>query len=197
MAAADSELWIFGYGSLVWRPAFEHTESFAACISGFRRWFWQGSTDHRGVPGAPGRVVTLLPEAGAVCFGRAFRVESGFEAEVLAQLDQREKGGYARFEVEATLDREGEPARGVSALMYAATPGNPNYLGPASTEVIARQVCASTGPSGSNIDYVLELAAALHAMSAEDDHVFEVECAVRAEIRKDENLESGSAANGP
>ena len=193
---SDSELWIFGYGSLVWRPAFEHAESSAARISGFRRWFWQGSTDHRGVPGAPGRVVTVLPEAGAVCAGRVFRVESGFEAEVLAQLDQREKGGYARFVVEATLDREEESARRVSALMYAATPGNPNYLGPASTEVIARQIFASSGPSGSNIDYALELAAALRAISTEDDHVFEVERALRKLIRKEQDAEGGFKSTG-
>ena len=193
---SDSELWIFGYGSLVWRPAFDHAESSAARISGFRRWFWQGSTDHRGVPGAPGRVVTVLPEAGAVCFGRAFRVESSVEAEVLAQLDQREKGGYARFEVEATLVREGESANRVSALMYAATPGNPNYLGPAPTEVIARQIYASAGPSGPNVDYAFELAAALRAMSADDAHVFEIERALREVIRQEKGAEAGSGATG-
>jgi cation transport regulator ChaC len=185
-------LWIFGYGSLVWRPAFAHVESRPATIRGFRRLFWQGSTDHRGVPGAPGRVVTVLPEADAECAGRVYRVDPAAEREVLAGLDQREQGGYERYEVEAWLtpgepDEAGEarpPAARVSALMYAATPGNRNYLGPAPLDAIARQVCASRGPSGHNVDYVLELAAALRVMGARDAHVFELESLVHAGRRR-------------
>ena len=68
--------------------------------------------------------------------------------------------------------------------MYAATPENPNYLGPAEAAAIAQQVCRSHGPSGPNVEYVLELAGALRAMAAEDDHVFEVERAVQAELAR-------------
>lgn len=176
-------LWIFGYGSLVWRPAFEHSESRPARIHGFRRVFWQGSTDHRGVPGAPGRVVTVLPEPGAECAGRVYRVAPEVAAEVVAGLDQRERGGYERFDVDAWI-ASGEPSgkpRCVPALMYAATPRNRNYLGPAPLDEIARQVCRCSGPSGHNVDYVLELAGALRAMGANDGHVFELEARVKAE----------------
>lgn len=176
-------LWIFGYGSLVWRPDFDHVESLPAVIRGFRRVFWQGSTDHRGVPGAPGRVVTLLPEPGGECAGRVYRVAPRAREQVLAGLDRREQGGYERFEVAAWLT-DGGRRRRVPALMYAATPGNRNYLGPAPLEQIVRQVRGSCGPSGHNVDYVLELAAALRAMGACDPHVFEVESLLQAEARQ-------------
>ena len=67
-------LWLFGYGSLIWRPASPFVERRPASARGYARRFWQGSTDHRGVPEAPGRVVTLLPSAGDRCEGVAYRV---------------------------------------------------------------------------------------------------------------------------
>lgn len=162
-------VWIFGYGSLVWRPAFAFSERSPAYVEDFARRFWQGSTDHRGVPGAPGRVVTLVPEPGARCWGMAYRVEAEVAEEVLAALDHREKGGYARLDLEIGFGEPGRaPARG---LVYVATPGNPNYLGPAPLADIAVQVARAHGPSGSNREYVLRLAAELAKLPAEDPHV--------------------------
>ncbi len=163
--ARPGDLWIFGYGSLVWRPAFPHEERRPAWVRGYRRRFWQGSTDHRGLPRAPGRVATLVRESGAPaarCWGMAYRVGRDEAPDVLAQLDHRERGGYER--VDACLHFEAgshpDPSR-VAGLMYVATRDNPNYLGPAPLDEIARQVMASHGPSGANSEYVLQLAAAL------------------------------------
>jgi glutathione-specific gamma-glutamylcyclotransferase len=166
--------WIFGYGSLVWRPAFPALEQRPARVRGWTRRFWQGSTDHRGVPSAPGRVVTLVPEPDAVCWGMAYRVEPTRLPEVLDALDVREQGGYARHEVALELLDPGDGAAPVRGLMYVAGPGNPNYLGPAPLDAIAAQVRRSTGPSGANLEYVLRLAAALREMGADDAHVFEL-----------------------
>jgi cation transport protein ChaC len=165
---SERPLWIFGYGSLVWRPAFAHAETRFGFVRGYTRRFWQGSTDHRGVPGAPGRVVTLLAASEHErCWGTVYRVEPGHEGAVLESLDFREQGGYERHRVEV------EHAEGLipDVLVYVATPQNPNWLGDAPLAAIAEQVRCSVGPSGSNREYVLRLADALAAMGARDEHV--------------------------
>lgn len=179
-------LWIFGYGSLVWRPAFAHAERHAGFVRGFRRRFWQGSTDHRGVPGAPGRVVTLVPAPrDEPCWGTVYRVEPGCETQVLAALDQREQGGYERDVVEVVLAAGASALLGrtkVEALVYRATPSNPNWLGEAPLDAIAEQVLRCTGPSGPNREYVLELAEALAGMGADDEHVMQLAALVRGRV---------------
>ncbi|MEJ8568061.1 gamma-glutamylcyclotransferase [Elongatibacter sediminis] len=159
--------WIFGYGSLIWRTGFPYAESRPARINGWSRRFWQGSTDHRGVPGAPGRVVTLIESANVECRGRAYRLERRIEEEVLAQLDHREKGGYERVRLPLYFD----DGSAVEGLMYHATPANPNYLGDAPLEEIAGQVLTSHGPSGPNLEYLLRLHDALRELDAHDPHV--------------------------
>ncbi len=168
--------WLFAYGSLIWRPDFEYEEQRPGFIRGWRRRFWQGSTDHRGVPGAPGRVVTLLPEAGAVCWGLAFCIHPRNHDSVFAELDHREKGGYERREIEIEFADGGTQC----GLTYIATDANNNYLGPASLESIAATARRSVGPSGANSDYILHLAEALRAIGGEDADVFELEALLRS-----------------
>jgi cation transport regulator ChaC len=167
----DGTFWIFGYGSLMWRPAFRHRERRPARLEGFARRFWQGSTDHRGEPGRPGRVVTLVRSPGAECWGTAFRVDASQQGAVLAALDHRERGGFDRIRVQVEFRNR----RRASAICYVAAPGNPNHLGPAALEEMARQVRGARGPSGTNLDYVLQLAAALREIGAGDPHVFALE----------------------
>jgi glutathione-specific gamma-glutamylcyclotransferase len=103
-APADEHVavWIFGYGSLVWRPAFEHVASHWAVLpasAGFIRRFWQGSPDHRGTPERPGRVITILPAGGSggeEIWGRVYGVSEQHREQVLEYLDLREQGGYDR-----------------------------------------------------------------------------------------------------
>lgn len=186
LAAADGGRWIFGYGSLVWKPDFEYSRSCVGFLRGWSRRFWQGSTDHRGVPGAPGRVVTLVPDPGDCCWGRAYFVGPRDERGVLTRLDQREQQGYVRMEVELSLrhpdsgtghEKRFAPAAG---LVYIATSDNKDYLGAAAMSAIAQQVMAARGPSGPNLEYVLKLAEALRAVGAEDAHVEELVAALRA-----------------
>ncbi len=171
----NTPAWIFGYGSLVWRPEFPHLEQRPAFVRGWTRRFWQASTDHRGVPSRPGRVVTLLPEPGAVCWGMGYRLDPDQVDGVLAALDWRERGGYERHEVSLHFG----PDRVEPGLMYVATPANPNYVGSADLSEIAQHVRGAHGPSGTNLDYVLRLAEALRQMVAEDAHVFALERLLR------------------
>lgn len=158
--------WVFGYGSLIWKQDFPFIDARPGAISGWSRRFWQGSHDHRGVPQDPGRVVTLIESPGESCTGRAFLIEP----DVFEHLDHREKNGYERVGVRIVFD-----AQPVNGVVYVAGPDNPAYLGPASLGEMARQINRCVGPSGSNRDYVIELARALRELGADDPHVFELE----------------------
>lgn len=165
-------VWLFGYGSLIYKADFPYLEKRSATILGWSRRFWQGSHDHRGTPDRPGRVVTLVPETDAACIGMAYRIApTTFE-----QLDFREKNGYLRHIVTLAFP-DGTCAEG---LVYIAERDNAAWLGPAGEAEIARHIAVSSGPSGRNSDYVFRLAQALRELGADDPHVFTVE----AELRK-------------
>ncbi|MCP4469158.1 MAG: gamma-glutamylcyclotransferase [Gammaproteobacteria bacterium] len=165
------EVWLFGYGSLIYLVDFPYLEAKPASIRGWSRRFWQGSHDHRGTRTNPGRVVTLIELPQALCGGLAFRVE----ASVFEQLDEREKNGYLRFATELTF-ADGTTAIG---LTYIATPDNEAYLGEASEYQIARHICSAEGASGANSDYLLDLAKSLRELGQQDDHVFAIESHIR------------------
>jgi glutathione-specific gamma-glutamylcyclotransferase len=165
--SGHDNVWLFGYGSLIYKADFPYIERRPARIRGWARRFWQGSHDHRGTPDAPGRVATLVPETGNVCAGMAYRIRP----DVFTHLDVREKNGYLRFTTEMTFD-DGDHAEG---LVYIASDDNAAYLGPASEADIARHIAQAQGPSGSNRDYLLRLANALRELGDDDTHVFAIE----------------------
>lgn len=170
-ASPGSAVWIFAYGSLLWRPDFPVSERVRGFVCGWSRRFWQGSSDHRGVPGAPGRVVTLTraPEEER-CWGVAYRLEAASCDATLEGLDHREQGGYERHALTFHCDGAGRQGR-LQAIVYLAGPHNPHYLGPAPLASIAEQVRRAIGPSGANLDYVLKLDAALRELEVPDAHV--------------------------
>lgn len=164
-------VWLFGYGSLIYKVDFPYIERRPATIDGWSRRLWQGSHDHRGTFERPGRVATLVPEHDATCTGMAYRVTPA----TFEHLDHREKNGYLRFTMTLYFG-DGESTEGI---VYIANAGNAAWLGPADDADIARQVARAAGPSGSNREYVLELARALRELGADDPHVFAVEAWLR------------------
>jgi cation transport regulator ChaC len=169
-------VWLFGYGSLIYKTDFPFLERRPARLHGWTRRFWQGSHDHRGTPDAPGRVVTLVPQDDATCTGVAYRISPA----TFAPLDHREKNGYLRLATALRLD----DGRDVEGVVYIATADNAAFLGPASEHAIARQIAASHGPSGPNRDYLLQLADALRELGADDPHVFAIERELLALVQR-------------
>jgi cation transport regulator ChaC len=160
-------LWLFGYGSLIFKADFSFIERRPANIRNWTRRFWQGSHDHRGSEESPGRVVTLVPQEGAICEGMAYLITP----QVFDHLDYREKNGYLRCITDINFDYGGS----AQGLVYIATDDNAAFLGAASERDIARQIATAVGPSGRNRDYLTELASALRKLGKEDQHVFTIE----------------------
>jgi glutathione-specific gamma-glutamylcyclotransferase len=160
-------IWLFGYGSLIWKADFPFLERRPAHVRGWVRRFWQGSHDHRGTPEAPGRVVTLTREPAAICHGMAYRITP----EVLAPLDVREKNGYLREVTRLHFDDGHDGGDSAEGLVYLATRENAAFLGPAPLDAIVEQIATAHGPSGPNRDYLLNLATALGELGVDDPHV--------------------------
>lgn len=180
-------MWIFGYGSIIWKPGFEYVDKRAGYIEGWTRRFYQHSTDHRGVPGEPGRVATLVESEQERCWGVAYRVAPSAADEVIEQLDHRERGGYSRHVVDVVSPIGADPVaadeRNVdSAVMYVAGRQNPHWAGPAPVDELADQVVRAEGPSGPNVEYLVELARALREIGARDRHVFKLERKVKQRL---------------
>ena len=169
-------IWLFGYGSLIWKADFAYLERRPAYIHGWERRFWQGSHDHRGTPERPGRVLTLVERPGTVCAGMAYRVAPS----VFEPLDVREKNGYLRFTTPIFfMDEKGNGTEQSEGLIYLASDDNPAFLGDAPLDEIAQQIANAHGPSGPNRDYLVNLAKALRELGAEDTHIFALERQLR------------------
>lgn len=162
----ESDLWIFAYGSLLWRPGFDYAERSPARLRGYRRRFCMTSIHYRGTPEKPGLVLALDACEGAECAGLAYRVAPPHAAEVHAYLRRRELVSYAYDErfLPLVLD----DGRVVEGLAYVTNPAHPQYCGDLDLAAQAEVIAAAVGPMGPNVDYLLQTEASLRALGIED-----------------------------
>lgn len=162
---AQEDLWIFGYGSLMWRPGFAFQERRRARLFGFHRRLCIYSHVHRGTPDRPGLVLGL--DRGGGCLGIAYRVERHAAQAVIDYLREREQATavYLERHLPVRLD----DGRIVRCLTYVADRRHPQYAGSLSREDLLRFVRQGNGRSGANPDYVRATHAELTAMGVLDE----------------------------
>ena len=156
--------WVFGYGSLMWRPGFPFLERRAAELKGRRRAFCIYSVHHRGDPARPGLVLGLLPGPGVR--GAAYRVAARDWPETYAYLLEREQPTETYVEARAAVTLD--DGRTVEALVFLSDEAHPQWAGALTVERQAELIAGASGLSGSNADYLRDLVAHLRAEGCAD-----------------------------
>jgi cation transport protein ChaC len=155
-AGGDHDLWLFAYGSLMWRPGFAYVEARRARVVGYRRCFCIYSVHHRGTPERLGMVLGL--DRGGACEGIAYRIAAPRVAETLAYLRARELINGVYRETHTVIELEGECDTGAAetlALAFIAERAHPNYAHRLPPAVQARLIRGGRGVSGANLDYLV------------------------------------------
>jgi cation transport protein ChaC len=169
-----SDLWIFGYGSLMWSPGFRSSEKSAGKVHGYHRSLCVYSHRYRGTAKRPGLVMGLC--RGGSCWGMAFRIPAARAPRVLANLWRREmrnrvyRPRFVRVQV-----RDG---REIRALAFVADVGHRQFAGDLSVERTARLVAQGRGERGHNIDYLSFTLAHMHELGVRDPHLDRIMLAV-------------------
>lgn len=161
----DGHLYVFGYGSLIWKPGFAHDGTHPARLHGFHRRFCLWSRDYRGTPDCPGLVLGL--DRGGSCRGVAFRVPAGEAAGVLAYLDAREMIGdhYERRRMPLRLLDTGAVRH---AVAFVANRRGQAYCAEMTPERAAAAIALGCGRMGPNREYLLNTVAHLRRLGVRD-----------------------------
>jgi cation transport protein ChaC len=159
---ASGDLWVFGYGSLMWRPGFDFVERVEARLVGAHRALCVYSFVHRGTPERPGLVLGL--DRGGACRGVAFRVAAGNRAGTVAYLRAREQVTMVYREFVRSIRLRSEPERTVSALCYMVDRSHAQYAGRLTLDQQLHHVRHGHGKSGHNRDYVVATVDALEQL---------------------------------
>ncbi len=172
----ENDFWVFGYGSLMWKPGFAHVETVRARLHGYRRSLCIYSHVHRGMPDHPGLVLGL--DAGGSCLGIAFRVPGDMAGEVMAYLREREMSNGVYHEKRLRLHLA--DGREVEALAYVADRRHRQYAGGMKPDEAAAIIASARGKSGDNIDYVTNTIMHLRNMRVRDHALEHVNALIHA-----------------
>jgi cation transport protein ChaC len=156
--AAGEEHWVFGYGSLMWRPGFDFVERLPATLHGRRRAFCIYSVHHRGTHARKGLVLGLAP--GGAVRGVAYRITEANWRSVYDYLMEREQPTETYVEARRTVALADE--RRVEALTFLSDKTHPQWAGVLTLERQAELIAGASGLSGRNIDYLRDLVQHLH-----------------------------------
>ena len=159
------QFWIFGYGSLMWRPGFAFLRSEAARVHGYHRSLCVYSYVHRGTPEQPGLVLGL--DRGGSCHGMGFEVAPENWEETLSYLRAREQVTSVYLEKQKTITLI-ESGRTVKAVTYVVDRAHRQYAGVLGVAELAHHVRLGSGVSGHCIDYVMSTLAHLREMNIHD-----------------------------
>jgi cation transport protein ChaC len=169
---SKDDLWVFGYGSLMWRPGFAFVEQVPARLIGEHRALCVYSFDHRGTPEKPGLVLGL--DRGGACRGIAFRVAAKLRSVTVDYLRGREQTTNVYREVMRSVWLENEARQRVSALAYVVDRGHVQYAGRLSLSEQLRFVRQGHGRSGNNRDYVLSTVKSIEAQGFRDPQLHQL-----------------------
>src|ERR1700675_4322392 len=171
-AESKGDLWVFGYGSLMWRPGFDFIEQVPARLIGEHRALCVYSFDHRGTPEKPGLVLGL--DRGGACRGIAFRVAAGLRNHTIEYLRGREQTTNVYREVMRSVWLDNEARGRVSALAYVVDRGHVQYAGRLTLAEQLHYVRQGHGRSGANRDYVLATVKAIEAQGCRDQQLHQL-----------------------
>lgn len=171
-----ADLWVYGYGSLMWDPGFHFCEVRLADLHGYRRRFCYRSTLGRGSREQPALMLSL-ERGGGRCTGLAFRIAGDIADVESAMLWRREmiRGGYS-----PALLPVSTPQGDLTALVLTANVAHADYVGELPLERTAAMVASAAGVLGSNRDYLERLAAQLATLGIDDPYVEQLLQRVRA-----------------
>jgi glutathione-specific gamma-glutamylcyclotransferase len=170
--STDAALWVFGYGSLIWRPGFAFIERHPATLSGYHRSLCVYSHVHRGTPERPGLVFGL--DRGGSCRGMAFKVLPQDRDAVIGYLREREQVTSVYLERHISIRIDGshrQNTQPLTAMTYVVDRQHRQYAGRLEREKLLQMVRQAAGISGHNPDYVRETHRALRDMGVNDSTV--------------------------